>query len=128
MARPRNSRWPLAALAALLLPLSTQAVAQSFDPPPVIAPLKIEPDRNKVNVTTGKTEIDVPSLGVPAAPRLHWDKVQNSAPYMRGTSSAGGEEMPPAGRNRARSSSRLAFITRTAGTPRSAAALSTIST
>jgi len=97
MARPRNSRWPLAALAALLLPLSTQAVAQSFDPPPVIAPLKIEPDRNKVNVTTGKTEIDVPSLGVPAAPRLHWDKVQNSAPYMRGTSSAGGEEMPPAG-------------------------------
>src|SRR5262249_29733561 len=84
-------------LAALLFPLGSHAAAQSFDPPVVIAPLKIEPDRNAVNLTTGKIDLPVPSLGVPAAPRLHWDKVANSAPYMSGTSSSGGEEMPPAG-------------------------------
>jgi RHS repeat-associated protein len=77
--------WPLAA-AALFLPLSSQAVAQTApDPPVVISPLKIEPERNGVNLTTGKIDLDVPSLGVPGAPRLHFDKVQNSAPYMRGT-------------------------------------------
>lgn len=84
-----------AALAALFL--GSQAAAQSFDPPVVIAPLKVEPDRNSVNLTSGKIDIQIPSLGVPGAPRLHWDKVQNSAPYMRGTISASGEEMVPAG-------------------------------
>jgi RHS repeat-associated protein len=76
----------LAALAAFLLPLGSRATAQTQpDAPVTISPIKIEGDRNSVNLATGKIDVEVPSLGVPAAPRLHWDKVQNSAPYMRGT-------------------------------------------
>jgi len=82
----------LAALAALFLPLGSQALAQTQpDLPGVISPLKIEQDRNSINLTTGKIDVDVPSLGVPGAPRLHWDKVQNSSPYMRGTIGPGGD-------------------------------------
>jgi RHS repeat-associated protein len=82
----------LAALAALLLPLGSQALAQTVpDAPVVIAPLKVEQDLNSVNLTTGKIDLGVPSLGVPAAPRLHWDKAQNSSPYMSGTISGSGE-------------------------------------
>lgn len=83
-------------VAAVLLAASIvgpPALAQTMpDPPSVISPLKIEQDRNGVNITTGKIDIDVPSLGVPGAPRLHWDKVQNSAPYMRGTTAGSGAE------------------------------------
>jgi hypothetical protein len=85
MLRRASKRLSFAA-GAFLLPLSSQAVAQTApDPPVVISPLKVEPERNAVNLTTGKIDLDVPSLGVPGAPRLHFDKVQNSAPYMRGT-------------------------------------------
>jgi len=92
MARRRNSRWLAALAALLLLPIASQAFAQTAPSPPlVISPLKIEPDRNAVNLATGKIDLDVPSLGEPAAPRLHWDKVQNSAPYMRGTISSSGD-------------------------------------
>jgi hypothetical protein len=86
----RRAAKLFAAFAALLI--SSQAAAQTQpDLPGVISPLKIEQDRNSVNLTTGKIDIEVPSLGIPAAPRLHWDKVQNSAPYMRGTIGSGGD-------------------------------------
>ncbi len=87
----------LAAVAVFLLPLGSQGVAQNTpnDPPSVISPLKIEDDRNDVNLESGKIDLDVPSLSVPAAPRLKWDKVQNSAPYMRGTQ-ATSAQLPPA--------------------------------
>lgn len=82
----RRASKRLAALAALLFPLGSQAFAQTApDPPVVIAPLKVAQDLNSINLTTGKIDMALPSLGVPAAPRLHWDKVQNSAPYMHGT-------------------------------------------
>ena len=81
----RTTRLWLAALAAFLLVPAPAAAQVLPDPPAVISPLKVEPDRNGVNLNTGKITIDVPSLGVPAAPRLHWDRVQNAAPYMRGT-------------------------------------------
>jgi RHS repeat-associated protein len=87
----------IAALAGLLLPFGAEAIAQQQppQPPAVISPLKIEPDRNGVNLQTGKIDIGVPSLGVPGAPRLHWDKVQNSAPYMKGTITSGSGEQQP---------------------------------
>src|SRR4029453_9213023 len=76
--------------------LPSAALAQSVsDPPAVISPLRAERDVNGVNLATGKINLDIPSLGVPAAPRLHFDRGQNSAPYTRGTISAGGEEAPP---------------------------------
>ncbi|HEY5713578.1 MAG TPA: RHS repeat-associated core domain-containing protein [Allosphingosinicella sp.] len=52
--------------------------------PQVISPLRVEPDVNGVNVTTGKITLDVPDLSVPAAPNLRFDLVQNAAPYVVG--------------------------------------------
>ena len=91
-----TKHFTLAALAALSLPLSSQAFAQTQpDPPDVISPLKIEPERNGVNLSTGRIDLEVPSLGVPAAPRLRFDKVQNWTPYMDGKINTGsGEQMP----------------------------------
>ncbi|MFL6782177.1 MAG: RHS repeat domain-containing protein, partial [Sphingomicrobium sp.] len=68
----------------VLLPLAAPALAQQ-QPPAVITPLSVEPDRNGVNIATGKLNIDVPTLSVPAAPRLKFDKVQNLAMYVVGT-------------------------------------------
>ena len=58
--------------------------AQSVEPPQVISPLKVEPDPNGVNLSTGKTNIDPTALSVPAVPRLTFQRVQNMAPYIQG--------------------------------------------
>lgn len=52
--------------------------------PTVISPLKVESDHNGVNLTDGFAHVDVPSLEVPAAPRLRFDLVQNAMPYVVG--------------------------------------------
>jgi RHS repeat-associated protein len=65
-----------------------QAAAQ--DVPTVISPIRVEADHNNVNIATGKTQFNLPSLGVPAAPNLRFDWVQNSAPYMVQIIAAGG--------------------------------------
>jgi hypothetical protein len=59
--------------------------------PEVISPLRMDTDRNGVNLLTGKIEIPVPVLAVPAAPHLRFDRAQNAAPYFVGhLSDAGG--------------------------------------
>jgi len=69
---------------AFVLGLAIPAVVQAQDLPKSISPLQIEPDRNGVNLTTGKmTPIALP-LSVPGAPRLKFDRVQNLAPYITG--------------------------------------------
>ncbi|MDE2404897.1 MAG: RHS repeat-associated core domain-containing protein [Sphingomonadales bacterium] len=79
-----SSRWFLSCvvmllgLAAALQPAAGQTVAL----PSVISPLKAEFDLNGVNLATGKTQPRGPSLSVPADPRLTFDLVQNSAPYL----------------------------------------------
>ncbi|MEG3150223.1 RHS repeat-associated core domain-containing protein [Sphingomonas sp. ZT3P38] len=72
--------WPL--LAGLLSPVS--ALAQN-DPPPVITPLEVVNDRNGVNLVDGRTKIDLPTLSVPAAPRLTFSRLQDIAPYLTGS-------------------------------------------
>ncbi|MFZ4604158.1 MAG: hypothetical protein ACOYM8_17065, partial [Caulobacterales bacterium] len=52
------------------------AIAEPITPT-VISPLKVVSDRNGVNVSTGLARIDVPSISIPAAPRLKFDLVQN---------------------------------------------------
>jgi len=52
--------------------------------PEVISPLRADSDRNGVNVLDGKLTIPVPVLSVPGAPNLRFDRVQNSAPYIKG--------------------------------------------
>jgi hypothetical protein len=77
MRRGPSKLWPAPAFAALVLSFTPQAAAQvAPEPPPGISPLRIEPDRNGVNITTGKIDIDVPVLSVPAAPRLRFDLLQ----------------------------------------------------
>ena len=71
---------------AALFTAPSITIAQSLpDPPPAISPLHSEQDPNGVNMTDGQKNVDMPVvLSVPAAPRLTFDKVQNSAPSLSG--------------------------------------------
>lgn len=81
-----QSLWKcgVAALASLIIVANivVPASAQSSPVPTVISPLKADFDINGVNLATGKTQITGPTLSVPADPRLTFDTVQNSAPYI----------------------------------------------
>lgn len=78
-------RASIGVLAAASVLSAAPALAQSApDVPNVITPLRVEPDPNDVNIATGKTTVSGPTLSVPGAPRLTFDKVQNSAPYIVG--------------------------------------------
>ena len=66
----------------------TPAQAQ-VEMPEVISPLRAETDHNGVNVVDGKLTIAVPVLSVPGSPNLRFDRVQNSAPYIKGKISGG---------------------------------------
>ena len=72
--------------------VSTFAVTAP-DMPIVISPLRIEPDPNGVNLVNGKTQIGPPALGVPGAPNLRMDRIQNLAPYVSGKESGVGDDI-----------------------------------
>lgn len=65
------------------------AFAQSADPPPVVTPLEVTSDRNGVNLVDGLTEIDLPTLSIPAAPRLKFSRLQDVLPYISASEPAG---------------------------------------
>lgn len=67
--------------------ISSPAMAQ--DVPQVISPLRVETDHNGVNLLSGKSQLNGPTLEVPAAPNLKFDRVQNLAPYISGSRSGG---------------------------------------
>ena len=54
------------------------------DPPLTISPLRVEPDRNAVNIATGKTSPEALVLSVPGSSRLRFDRIQNATPYIKG--------------------------------------------
>lgn len=58
--------------------------ASAQDVPNVISPLRVETDHNGVNLVSGKTMIEGPTLSLPAAPNLKFDRIQNAAPYVLG--------------------------------------------
>jgi RHS repeat-associated protein len=67
--------------------MSAAVASADQDPPQVISPLRSETDVNGVNLTDGKKNVEMPVvLATPADPRLTFDKVQNSAPYISGSS------------------------------------------
>lgn len=76
-------------LALALLAGVPAARAQELVPPDVISPLRVEMDPNGVNLVTGKMQVPLPVLSVLAAPNLRFDRVQNLAPYVKGTQSGG---------------------------------------
>ena len=47
-----------------------------------ITPLTAQQDPNQVNINDGHARIDVPSLSIPAAPRLKFDLIQNAMPFL----------------------------------------------
>jgi hypothetical protein len=72
--RVHGRKWiARAVLAVSMLVFSPGAWAQ--DAPKTISPLRIEPDGNGVNLADGKIQQPVPTLSVPAAPRLTFDLV-----------------------------------------------------
>src|SRR3954469_12438543 len=70
-----------------MLALATTAGggARAQDVPQVISPLRVEADHNGVNLVDGRTTLDLPVLSVPGAPNLRFDRIQNAAPYVKGT-------------------------------------------
>ena len=74
----------VARIATLLASPLYPALLHAQDLPQTISPLQVEPDRNGVNLATGKITPDALVLSVPAAPRLRFDRVQNAAPYVSG--------------------------------------------
>jgi len=78
-------------LPALFAIAAGASAVHAQDVPKVISPLKVESDQNGVNLVNGKIEIPVPTLSVPAAPNLSFDRVQNAAPYVKGTIQPGSE-------------------------------------
>ncbi len=79
---------------ALLAAWPGAALAQGQDVPTVISPLRVETDHNNVNLINGRTSIEPPTLSVPTAPNLRFDRVQNAAPYVKGTVSGGPGDLP----------------------------------
>jgi len=71
-------------LLAVLLSVSGPVVLAQQEVPEVISPLRVETDHNDVNVVSGRTQLPMPVLSVPAAPNLRFDRVQNVAPYVSG--------------------------------------------
>ncbi len=86
-----RGRKKLTGVLAALAMLAAAAPAAAQDVPTVISPLKVEADDNGVNITDGKISLDMPTLSVPAAPNLKFDRVQNAAPYFVGRITTQGE-------------------------------------
>ena len=93
------ARWPLS-ICSLLMAIfvvcgwSHRVGAQTTpNIPNVISPLTVASDRNGVNITMGKITFEPPSLQVPGAPRLRFDFVQNSAPYLVDQASGTGDSV-----------------------------------
>ena len=80
------------ALAALTAAGAAEAQTPPADIPQVISPLTVEPDHNGVNLADGKIEVGMPTLSVPGAPHLRFDRIQNAAPYFSGNVSDQGPE------------------------------------
>ncbi len=81
----RSARFNIlsgSSLVAVALSAATHVAAQEI--PTVISPLKVEPDRNGINIATGQVTPDTPVISIPGSPHLKFDWVQNVAPYYRG--------------------------------------------
>jgi RHS repeat-associated protein len=82
------ARRAAAALFAAALAGAAPALAQ--DAPDGISPLRVESDHNGVNIVSGKMAMQGPTLSVPAAPNLVFDRIQNARPSVKGSSSGPG--------------------------------------
>ncbi|MEA3030531.1 MAG: hypothetical protein QOG13_1856, partial [Sphingomonadales bacterium] len=58
----------IVAAALIVAAAAAGSAAQAQDVPQVISPLRVESDRNGVNLVDGRIIIELPVLSVPAAP------------------------------------------------------------
>jgi RHS repeat-associated protein len=77
-------RGLLRAAAALAAFAGAATAAFAQEAPSVISPLRVETDVNDVNLLNGRTVLNTPTISVPAAPHLIFDRIQNAAPYVKG--------------------------------------------
>jgi RHS repeat-associated protein len=91
-----SRRLARALLAIAAIGGGTAAVAQTppQDLPRVVSELRVESDHNGVNLVSGRTQVELPVLSVPAAPNLRFDRIQNAAPYILGRVSGQAGEIP----------------------------------
>jgi RHS repeat-associated protein len=61
---------------------ATPVAAQTVPTATEISPLTVQPDVNGVNVGNGRMQASVPSLSIPAAPRLKFENLQNAVPHL----------------------------------------------
>lgn len=73
-----------AGLSCLLLCTSPASAQNGGDFTAPISPIEIEPDINGVNLATGAITPPTPVVGIPAAPRLRFDRIQNAAAFIKG--------------------------------------------
>jgi len=82
-----GTRFVVPGLIAMLLGSGSSALAQTTAT--TITPLKVEADVNGVNIATGQARVEVPTLSVPAAPRVRFDLLQNAMPHLIANISGG---------------------------------------
>jgi len=80
-----RATWPVLMAGALAAASAGTAARAQEEVPAVISPLRFESDPNGVNLTDGRTVMALPVLSVPGAPHLRFDRLQNAAPYVKGT-------------------------------------------
>ncbi|WP_217430803.1 RHS repeat domain-containing protein [Sphingomonas bacterium] len=85
-----NASLSIITLAAALV--SGEAQGQSAPTPQVATPLRVEPDRNGVNLADGKLTIDETSLSTPADPHLTFTRINDVAPYVVGNLASSGDQ------------------------------------
>lgn len=78
----------LLSCAVICFAIPSVALAEE-EPPTVITPLNVQSDVNGVNLTDGKIGIDLPTLSVPAAPRLTYSRLADVTPYIEGLEPTG---------------------------------------
>jgi RHS repeat-associated protein len=75
--------WTTRLFLALAAAAGMATAVHAQDVPTVISPPQVTSDRNGVNLVDGRIVMDLPTLSVPGAPNLRFDRVQNAAPYIK---------------------------------------------
>jgi hypothetical protein len=74
----------LTLLVAAILGTYASGALYAQELPQGISPLRIDPDRNGVNIDTGRARKEQLSLSAPGSSRLKFDLIQNATPYIKG--------------------------------------------
>jgi RHS repeat-associated protein len=77
-------RRPFVFLVLAALGACVSGGLRAQDLPESISPLRVDPDRNGVNIDTGQKPKEQLVLSVPGSSRLKFDLIQNATPFIKG--------------------------------------------